>query len=95
VPQAFHQAFSLQAFANPNLLFPPPTQLKNQWRVAATGAAPPTRRKDVTLARVGGSDRQLPLQSFLDFFLFLTILSVQAHPMESGPCTGHESGPAG
>jgi hypothetical protein len=34
---------------------------KNPWRVAATGAAPPMRRKEAASARVGGSDRHLLL----------------------------------
>jgi hypothetical protein len=34
---------------------------KNQWRLAATGAAPPMRRKEAAPAHVGGSDRHLLL----------------------------------
>jgi hypothetical protein len=53
---------SLQAFANPSL----PRHhhqrgSKNQWRVAATGAVPPPRRKEAAPARVEGSDRHVLL----------------------------------
>jgi hypothetical protein len=58
---SFYQAFSLQTFANPSLLFHHQRSSKNQWRVAAKSVAPPMRRKEVAPARVGGSDRQLPL----------------------------------